>query len=101
MPHGNIKLRSDLVFSGQSVPEGRAFVVKDPASGRFFRFREAEDFILRQLDGTTSLDLVRQRVEERFGREASSFKVETKAKAENRTNTRVSWRKQATRPLAF
>src|SRR6266487_3710053 len=44
------KLRSDLVFSTQETPEGLFHIVKDPATGRFFRFREAEYFILKQLE---------------------------------------------------
>lgn len=67
MAAGTFKLRDDLIFSPQAGAAEAAVVVKDPARGRFFRFREAEDFILRQFDGTTTLDLVRQRVEERFG----------------------------------
>jgi multidrug resistance efflux pump len=42
-------------------------VVKDPASGRFYRFHEVEDFVAGQLDGATSLHAVRQRAETRFG----------------------------------
>jgi len=40
--------------------------VKDPLSGKFFRFRETEEFIAEQLDGETPLDVVRRRTEERF-----------------------------------
>ncbi len=61
------KLRSDLVISEQRTTEGSVFVVKDPVTGRFFRFREAEHFIARQLDGATPLEVVGQRVEQAFG----------------------------------
>ncbi|MBI4271526.1 MAG: HlyD family efflux transporter periplasmic adaptor subunit [Candidatus Rokubacteria bacterium] len=57
------KLRSDLVISRQDG----AVVVKDPATGRFFRFGEAEHFITSQLDGATPLDVVRRRAGETFG----------------------------------
>src|SRR2546428_14129433 len=57
------KLRSDLVISRQ----GGAIVLKDPATGRFFRFGEAEHLITSQLDGATPLDVVRRRVGEAFG----------------------------------
>jgi len=57
------KLRSDLVISRQ----GGAVVLKDPATGRFFRFGEAEHFITSQLDGTTPIAVVRQRAGEEFG----------------------------------
>jgi putative peptide zinc metalloprotease protein len=61
------KLRGDLVVSQQETPEGSFCVVKDPATGRFFRFREAEHFILQQLDGATPLDLIQRKAEEKFG----------------------------------
>src|SRR5213594_686467 len=57
------KLRSDLVISRQDG----SVVLKDPATGRFFRFGEAEHFITSQLDGTTPLDVVRRRAGEAFG----------------------------------
>jgi len=60
------KLRSDLIVRRQETAEGTFFVVKNPDSGDFFRFREAEQFIAQQLDGETSLDAVRRRTEETF-----------------------------------
>ncbi len=50
------KLRSDLVISRQDG----AVVLKDPVTGRFFRFGDAEHFITSQLDGATPLDVVRR-----------------------------------------
>ncbi len=61
------KLRDDLIISRQGTGADTAYVVKDPETRRFFRLREAEYFIARQLDGVTPLDLVRQRAEEHFG----------------------------------
>ena len=61
------KLRSDLIISRQESPEGAIFVLKDPTTGRFFRFKEAEQFIAEQLDGSTALEDVQRRVEEQFG----------------------------------
>src|SRR4051812_12452718 len=61
------KLRSDLIFSPQQTVEGTHFVVKDPVTGEFFRFRETEEFITKQCDGKTPLEVVRQRAEEQFG----------------------------------
>jgi multidrug resistance efflux pump len=61
------RLRHDLIFSQLSAAGGATFVVKDPANGRFFRFKEPEHFIARQLDGATPPEVVCQRVEERFG----------------------------------
>src|SRR5439155_22503141 len=61
------KLRDDLVISQQETKEGTGFVVKDPATGRFFRLKEVEHFIARQLNGSTPLDAIRETVEEKFG----------------------------------
>jgi putative peptide zinc metalloprotease protein len=60
------KIRSDLTISRQETGDGEWFIVKDPLAGSFFRIREAEQFILQQLDGRTPLSAVRQRVEEKF-----------------------------------
>jgi multidrug resistance efflux pump len=61
------KLRTDLIISRQETREGTFFVFKDPLTSRFFRFREAEHFIARQLDGAAPVESIRQNVEERFG----------------------------------
>ena len=60
------RLRKDLTVSRQQTAEGSSCVVKDPVSGKFFRFRETEEFIAGLLDGETPLDVVRRRTEERF-----------------------------------
>jgi len=60
-------LRNDLIVRRQQTPRGVFVVVKDPASGDFYRFGEAEDFILQQLDGVTPLEEIRRRAESRFG----------------------------------
>ena len=57
------KLRTDLVISRQDG----AVVLKDPVTGRFFRFGDAEHFITSQLDGATPLDVVRRRAGAAFG----------------------------------
>src|SRR5215813_1871179 len=61
------RLRSDLRQSRQETAEGAVFVLKDPVTGRYFRFREAEEFIAHQLDGTTPLEVVGQRAEAHLG----------------------------------
>jgi hypothetical protein len=61
------RLRGDLIIRRQQTPDGVMVVIKEPRSGEFYRLREVEDFILRQLDGTTSLEEVRRRVESHFG----------------------------------
>ena len=60
------KLRSDLTLSHQRADGNARCVVKDPRSGKFFRFGELEQFIAEQLDGETPLEVVRQRTEARF-----------------------------------
>ncbi len=61
------RFRRDLTIVPRQAAGERFFVVKDPASGRFFRFREAEHFIAEQLDGATPVDVVRRRAEAAFG----------------------------------
>lgn len=67
MISATIRLRDDLIISRQGEPQKPVFVIKDPDSGRFFRFGETELFIAQQLDGRTAADTVRARVEEKFG----------------------------------
>src|SRR4051812_48443705 len=71
-----IKLRSDLVFSQQGGPEKPAYVIKDPAAGRFFRFGQLEHFIAQQLDGTTTPEELQRRVQETFGSSISTGTLE-------------------------
>ena len=61
------KLRKDLIFSRQQAAGETCFVVKDPVRGNYFRFREAERFVIEQFDGETSLETIKQRAEEEFG----------------------------------
>ena len=61
------RLRTDLIVSRQGSAEKPVFVIKDPVSGRFFRFREIEGFILQQLQGVNVSEDIRHRVEEQFG----------------------------------
>jgi putative peptide zinc metalloprotease protein len=65
--NGHVTLRDDLVVSQQNTSAGSVFVVKDPQTGRLFRFREPEHFILRQLDGHTPLEVIQRQTEEKFG----------------------------------
>lgn len=60
-------LRKDLIFSRQQAAGETCFIVKDPVRGNYFRFREAEQFMIKQFDGETSLETIRQRAEEEFG----------------------------------
>ena len=62
-------LRDDLLISKQVTRGETFFVVKDPVTRRFFRFREAEYCVARQLDGATPLETVRERVAAELGAE--------------------------------
>ncbi|HZH42430.1 MAG TPA: efflux RND transporter periplasmic adaptor subunit, partial [Gemmatimonadales bacterium] len=57
--------------STQDTPGGPVLVVKDSRSGKFFRFREAERFILSQLDGRTTLEDIRRRAQAQLEGELS------------------------------
>ncbi|HYT81849.1 MAG TPA: efflux RND transporter periplasmic adaptor subunit [Gemmatimonadales bacterium] len=61
------RLRDDLLITKQETREDAFFVVKDPVSRRFFRFREAEYCVARQLDGATPLDTIRERAAVELG----------------------------------
>ncbi len=76
MSLGHPKLRSDLVVSAQQSAKGISLVVKDPVSGRFFRLEEAEGWIAQQLDGATSLDEIRQKLNQKFGAALSPQSLE-------------------------
>src|SRR5207245_5673469 len=67
MSSAAVKLRKDLVISRQDGSDGTIFVIKDPVTERYFRFKETEHFIAQQFDGATSLDTARQRFEGKFG----------------------------------
>src|SRR6266496_4009668 len=67
MSTATVRLRNDLVISRQDGTEGTIFVIKDPVTERYFRFKETEHFIAQQFDGATSSDTVRQRAAERLG----------------------------------
>src|SRR5882724_9082316 len=60
------KLRGDLIISRQTGQDGVSAIIKDPVRGKFIRLKEPEYFIAQQLDGSTSLETVCQRVEKRF-----------------------------------
>jgi putative peptide zinc metalloprotease protein len=76
MSSGQPRLRSDLRVSRQETAGRISFVVKDPATGRFFRLGEPGYFIAQQLDGATPLDVVRLRAEEKFGAPVAPKTVE-------------------------
>lgn len=61
-----IQLRGDLSILPQKY-EGRTFyVVKDPVSLRYYRFKEQEHFLLQFLNGRHTLDQAQKQYEKRF-----------------------------------
>jgi len=59
-----LELRSDLVIAPVEE-EGRSyFVIKDPASNRYFQVKPLEHFLITQFDGRTSLETIRRRASE-------------------------------------
>jgi putative peptide zinc metalloprotease protein len=76
METAKLKFRNDLLVSEQRSPEGTMFIIKDPSVDRFFRLKEIEHFIARQLDGETSLETIQERVEEKFDIALSTENIE-------------------------
>src|SRR5688572_18163087 len=60
------KLRPDLRITAQKTNGTTTFVLKHPVTRRFYRFKEVEHFVARQLDGVTPPDVIQQRVQEQF-----------------------------------
>ena len=70
------RLRDDLLVSKQETREETFFVVKDPTTRRFFRLREPEYLVARQLDGASPLEAVRGRVAAALGEEPEPGELE-------------------------
>src|SRR5438876_1417595 len=61
-----IQIRRDLAIAPQKY-EGRTYyVVKDPVSLRYYRFKEQEHFLLQFMDGSRTLDQAQKEFEKRF-----------------------------------
>src|SRR6266853_5343894 len=61
-----LRVRSDLAIAPQKY-EGRTYyVIKDPVSLRYYRFKEQEHFLIRYMDGTHTLDDAQKAFEKRF-----------------------------------
>src|SRR6266436_6860687 len=61
-----LRLRSDLQITPQKY-EGRTYyVVKDPVSLRYYRFKEQEHFLIQLMNGTSTLDDAQKEFEKRF-----------------------------------
>src|SRR5205809_1977341 len=64
--HVRLRLRPDLNIAPQKY-EGRTYwVVKDPVSLRYYRFKEQEHYLLGLMDGKHTLDQAQKAFEGRF-----------------------------------
>jgi putative peptide zinc metalloprotease protein len=59
-------MRPDLVIAAHGPSTNRHWVVHDPVTLNFFRLRDEECFLLRLLDGRTTLEDARQSFERQF-----------------------------------
>ena len=62
----NIYARTDLSSKRQQYLGRSYWIVKDPLGLKYFRFQDEEFFILNQLDGTRSLDDIKDNFEAEF-----------------------------------
>src|ERR1700739_328201 len=61
-----LRVRTDLDIAPQKY-EGRTYyVIKDPVSLRYYRFKEQEYFLLNLMDGTHTNDQAQKEFEKRF-----------------------------------
>src|SRR2546423_11870763 len=61
-----LRIRGDLGITPQKY-EGRTYyVVKDPVSLRYYRFKEQEHYLIRLMDGKHTLDEAQKAFEKRF-----------------------------------
>lgn len=60
-------MRSDLIIRAEADGEQPVYVVKDPLTGRFFRLRAPEYYLLSRADGETTAELAARLTNERFG----------------------------------
>lgn len=61
-----VRLRKDIEITPQKY-EGRTYyVIKDPVSMRYYRFKEQEHFLLQFMDGKHTLDHAQKEFEKRF-----------------------------------
>lgn len=60
------KIRSDLIAVPSEVDGAVVYNIKDPITGSYFRLRQPEYWLINQLDGTTSYDVIAQRFIEKY-----------------------------------
>lgn len=70
------KLRSDLVAVPATIDGETVYNLKDPIRGTYFRLREPEYWLVRQLDGVTSYEQIAERFRAKFEMNIGSKNVE-------------------------
>src|SRR5436189_1347564 len=61
-----LRVRPDLNIAPQRYEGPTYYIVKDPVSLRYYRFKEQEHFLIRLMDGTRTLDDAQKSFEKRF-----------------------------------
>src|SRR3954465_8464538 len=61
-----LRVRADLGITPQKYEGKTYYVVKDPVSLRYYRFKEQEHFLLHLMDGGHPLDQAQKEFEKRF-----------------------------------
>src|SRR3954454_14244130 len=61
-----LRLRSDLSITPQKYEGKTYYVIKDPVSLRYYRFKEQEHYLLGFMDGSRTLDEAQKEYEKRF-----------------------------------
>jgi putative peptide zinc metalloprotease protein len=62
----SVRLRADLRIERQKYEGRTCYVVKDPVSLRYYRFKEREHFLLERMDGRHTLDEAQKEYEKHF-----------------------------------
>ena len=68
-----LRMRGDLEVKPLSTGGRRFWTVKDPLSLRYYQLRDEELFVLRQLDGRSSLKQIQSAYERRFAPQRITF----------------------------
>src|SRR5437667_7304533 len=61
-----LRVRRDLNITPQKYEGKTYYVVKDPVSLRYWRFKDKEQFLIELMDGSTTLDDAQKKFETRF-----------------------------------
>ncbi|MFQ5499064.1 MAG: hypothetical protein ACE5FH_05285 [Candidatus Zixiibacteriota bacterium] len=68
-------LRTDLIFSSTEIDGETIYNIKDPITGSYFRLRKPETWLVRQLDGQTSYDVIVQRFNSEYSASLTAGEV--------------------------